>query len=244
MAASYDVISRNISINISTINAYFSRYVDRYGAMFNDMEQLFLGNILITFIILHEMDHVEQNKKYNSSLNNTENNLIKMSFRTSYLLKNEEAFYRVLIEEGYKPEQIISLIKNQVDLKKKYYDKTPTERLANINAYNTLSAVLIPISEKVPRLCSYEYCNYMKSLLHGYEIVDNILINPTFTYVNGMGYQRDWQNFSFFDVDPQSMSDKLFSQHTLIERLSFGLPITYDEYDSVSKVLTKYDVFH
>lgn len=241
--ANYDVISRVMKVNISSVKKYLANFVNRYGDRFSYFEQLFLGNTVTTCAILHEMEHCEQNKKYHYPTKNTESVLIEMGFRASYLSEKLKKSYIELINKGYTPKQLATVVSNEIDLRRKYYDYSPVERLADIRSYNMLSAVLAPINDEVPNLYDYYCFNYMNKLISGYEKKNNILIYPVYTYMKGMGYERDWQKFNFHDIDPQVMSDKLFSQHSLIERLSFGLPVTFDEYDSVSKVLTKYKRF-
>ena len=58
------------------------------------------------------------------------------------------------------------------------------------------------------------------------------------TYVGALGFPNDWSKFHFYDEDPQIMMDQIFDQHSFTERLAFGLPVTYGEYDKAQKVLS------
>lgn len=242
--AEYNFIDKYMSSNITAINMFIDSYMTYFGSKFNDLEQLFYGNLLVSQIVLHELEHTVQNKKYHSSVNNTETTLIKMGLSTSFLLEEPTAFLIRLENQGYTPEEIDQLLRQQVGLYKKYYKYNPIERLADINAYNTLFKVLGPMHKELPNLYDYEYCNYLKSLLSGYDVnCDDNLVSPTAIYMNGMNYQQKLPEFKFYDEDPKIMRDKIFQQHSFIERLSYGLPVNKIEYDMVDKQLVKCNKF-
>jgi len=232
-----------MGINTTTMGMYIESCNTNFGSTFSDIEQIFYNNFLISHVVLHELEHACQNKKYNSLLKDTETTLIRMAFSNVYSLKDTKEFIEKLQSEGYTPEQVYHYLKNEVELYKKYYKYNPSERLAEIKTYDTLVKVANHIQKEIPNLCEYEFYNYLKSLLCGYEVSDDVLCIPTITYINGMEYRQKWSEFDFYDPNPNAMNAKLFNQHPFIERLSFGLPVTAEEYINTNKVLSKYDKF-
>lgn len=234
--ASYNIVDRFMAFNVATIREYLEIYGRNYSSYFSDVEQMFYNNLLISHIILHELEHADQNKKYNSAIHNTENTLIRIAFRGSYLFKDPLVCFKELTNMGYTLSQIDIMLKQRRNLYKEYYNYNPTERLADIKSYNTLAKSLSHLKKQMPNLYEYEYINYMKSLISGYDL--DTLQAPTITYVGALGFPNDWSKFHFYDEDPQIMMDQIFDQHSFIERLAFGLPVTYGEYDKAQKVLS------
>ena len=240
--ASYNVLDRVISVNIDAMNEYLLNFDERYGDIFNNHEQLFYKNELFTQAILHELEHANQNKKYNviTDEGNTEKILIEMALRTSYNLKDPKKFLNNLMNNGCSEEQIMKWMEEEVRKVKMFYDINPIERLAEIRSYDTLANSLNPLSSELPNLCGYMYFNYINSLISGYEYDGNQLIAPTVAYINGMKFTDEWPRFTFYDGDPKTMVMKLNQKHTLIERLSLGLPISFEEHEKVNKQLILY----
>lgn len=242
--ACYDVLDRVISVNIDAMNEYLVNFDERYSDIFNRDEQLFYKNELFTQAILHELEHANQNKKYNvvTDLGNTEKILIEMALRTSYSLKDPKMFFNNLMSNGYSEEQIMKWMEEEVKKVKTFYEVNPIERLAEIRSYDTLANSLNPLSGELPNLYDYMYFNYLNSLISGYEYDGNQLIAPTVAYINGMNFTNEWPRFTFYDSEPKTMVMKLNQKHTLMERLSLGLPISFEEHEKVNKQLILYSL--
>lgn len=241
--AEYNSIDKFLNINIDSMNKYIELYTNYYAPKFNQIEKLFFGNYLVTQIILHELEHVSQNKKYNSYGSDDESILINLGFSVSYMLDDPTTFFRKLHDEGYTDTEINTLLLNQVQLCRKYYPYSPTERLAQINSYNTMRDILEPIYEDVPNLYTYNSYNFLNNIINGYEIYKNQIKCPTEIFVNGMGYQQEMCKFSFYNSNKDTMTSNLFNKYSKIERLIYGFDVTQEEYNNTKKLVMQCDKF-
>lgn len=238
--ALYNVVNKYITINVPGITETVSMHVKNNIDKFLEFEQLFYCNYLISSVVLHELEHAYQNKKYNSNLTDIETNLARMGFRVNYLLSDPDKTFDELEQQGYTIPEIYDMFADRRNAYIDNYKYNPLERLAKINSYNFITSSLAQINKKTPNIYNLGYSNYLESLVQGYEYnQDGILVPPTKAYIDGMGYKQDWKNFSFYDEDINVMRDKLFNEHSLIERMSYGLTTTKEEYEQVNKVLVK-----
>ena len=66
MVANYNVIDRYMGVNTEAMGMYIESCDTNFGSTFSDIEQIFYNNFLISHVVLHELEHATQNKKYNS----------------------------------------------------------------------------------------------------------------------------------------------------------------------------------
>lgn len=235
--AEYSMCEKEIVVNLTGLDNYLKICYGKYSEMFNNIEKLFYGNLIVSQVILHELEHADQNKKFDSNDMDTETRLIKISLREVKLLKDPEALFDVYIKMGLTPQEVICYFQRKKQLYKEYYDYNPIERLAQIRAYKTITDSICSLKDRLPNLYELEYASYIKNLLAGYEYDSNGLVAPTVRYMTGMNYTDSWKSFDFYDSDPTEMMKNLSKDYNLISRFTFGLPVTVCEHDQAQKVL-------
>ena len=233
--AVYNVPKRNMEIYPSEL----ARFVDMYSRdsqlIFNYDEQIFHRNLLIARVILHELEHVAQNKKYNSHDIDTEAVLIRSVFKPKYEYRDLFEFYNKMIVKGYSESEINEHL---IDMYKKintFYPYNPVERMADIKTFETLYKSFEEV-KKLSTLKNYLLYHYYKSLTDGYiEDMQLGLVAPTLIYCNGMGCESDLLKLPFYDDDQKKMDDKLVAMHNIEERLFYGLSVPKEEYAKIKQ---------
>ncbi|MBQ9072499.1 MAG: hypothetical protein IJY25_05025 [Bacilli bacterium] len=214
----YNSKAKNISINLDAI----SKKIKKNYYNFTDNEQQIYKYLAVILIILHELEHVNQDKlmKENNSL---ESNILNESY----------SLFETAIVDFYKNSHDLTVKRNIIlltqvikyrNLYYKYYDLAPQERLANLSSYiNCLSIVK---KFKMTNINNYLKKKSKLTLLSGYKTT----LIPTKYYIEKLNPEYD--NWSYIE----KQSEKL----NLKERMSLGLEISKDEYQKVKKKSDKF----
>lgn len=236
--ARYDFLSRQMKVNTSALMKRLEKFQNQ-SSKFDSNERVFFNNLLISQVVLHELEHVSQNKRYNSEFMDTETLLCKMGLRDNYVYGNTLAVYSILRGSGMSDAQINETLEQRKELMNAYYQYSPTERMAEIKSHKFLRDILPEMKDEAPNLYQYEHFNYLTRLNSGYEEVSGLgLVAPTLIYANGMGYSDDILDFPFYSDDLSVMEENLYA-YPLQKRLTFGLPVTIEENTKVKKLITQ-----
>ena len=243
LIAGYDVLTRQIKINSLGFDNRIGDFKEQI-LKFAPNERCFFINALISHIVLHELQHVAQNKKYNSDLNDTETILCKLGLRDNYLYGDVFKTCDFLRSLGMTDAEIYDLYNKRKALMDTYYKYSPTERMAEIRTHEFLRTLFSKIKDKAPNVHQYEQFQYLSKLNAGYEEISGLgIAPPTFIYIDGTGSQQDFLQFSFYDDVPNVMIDKIY-KYPLEDRLTFGLSINYDENSKVKSLINKNNKFN
>jgi len=236
--AGYDLIGGNILVSIDAINKVLENmeYSDRYAYLFTDVEQIFRRNLIITQFILHELEHAKQNKQANSKDTDLETKLLKASFRESQTIKNPKV-WELIFKGEINPIELVAYIAIKKAKYEQYYKENPSERLAQIRSYKTITDVLEPIKDLVPNLSQFEQASLVEQMLAGYSYDWSMISAPTPIYLEGLGYSNIWENLDFYDSNIMELQNKVADKYDLAKRLILGLPINDKEYENTSNWL-------
>ena len=149
--ASYNHLLKRIRVNYYSIVEYLENFENKY-CYFSDFENLFLKNLEIVQLILHELEHANQFNK----------------------CENSSTYESMLLRE--------SLFCSNNNLYKSAYNYAPEERLANIISYREIINILNYIKELVPNLLNFENYKLLDYAINDYQIIDSNIIPPTIYY--------------------------------------------------------------
>lgn len=232
--ASYNPFSKTLEVYSDGINEMLN-YEDKYRVLFNDIEQIFYNNLLITQIILHELEHANQRR-----IIDTETGLEAEILKLSTTQMEISAGIK-LLESGYSIEDVRRYIL-EINLKNRQnyeenYEFAPEERLAQIQSYKEIIETLSELKEYVPNLLEFEKTNWLENMLRGYEYKDGVIMPPTIYYLIQKGSNSSLQQFDWFDTNYAKCLNLTKEKYSLHDRMKFGLIIDETEYNHCYQTL-------
>ena len=227
--AGYDSLNKMILLYYESIPAVLDNRI-RYECLFNGLELFWYRNLVITQIILHELEHASQYKKSDSKSDSSiETKLIRAEFVVEQALKNPK-FMSALIKGEISEQEFFEYRKRQQELYNQYYRLNPIERLAEIKSYRTILNVLSHVKDYFPSLCEFKSACLFENYLRGYEESWNEGSCPSQVYLYGIRQENVWKEFDFYDQNGEQLFRNVSAQYNLCQRLTLGLPVSYDEY--------------
>lgn len=195
------------------------------GQIFNNLEINLYPLIIMIFCFFHEVEHVNQRKLYYSHISTPESRVIKAS-RFELMPFNQ---FEALSE---KEKQIyLDYAKKEAIKYQNYYNKfyqfVPTERMADIRAYEFLLQLL----EQTPYFCDIqELYNYLsKKYFLNTTKAYNANLSPTRYYLEQTQRRLAWLKLFLFT-----------SNLPLDERIYLGTSITKEEFLSLARRKEKF----
>lgn len=232
--ASYDPTTKTINVYIEGIKKTLEHH-EKYQILFHNIEQLFFQNLVISQVILHELEHAHQAK-----IMDQENTLEANILRASKISINSDEIAD-LVAKGYEKEQIlIHMLSRKRIAQQNYrtnYLLAPNERLAEINSYQEILNSLSHIKEYVPNLTEFEQSNKLESLLRGFDYEFGFLNSPTLSYLSKNGNPATLSSFDWYDKNYFKCLEKTKKNYPLEDRLKYGLMIDDEEFDQSLKML-------
>ena len=228
--AAYIPYLQGIVVYENSVNEMLKKISD-VSYNFSDIENLFYKNASITQVVLHEIEHANQEKikDEESSLESGILKLSSMSLESRDILENSNIDY-------------ISYATYLVNLRnqnyKENYKYAPFERLAEIKSYTDIVNILSLIKEYVPNLIEYEQYNVWSSSFRGF---DTYSFSPTVYYIERNA--KDISNNLYFDwYNPNNENDsmqKCKRKYSINDRLKYGLMLDKDEYNFCHDLISK-----
>lgn len=240
--AEYNSLYKMISLYANNINRILEHY-EQYLPLFTPGEQLFFQNITISQIILHELEHANQERMI-------EEDYKKESLETTILSLSEKKVrpwhIEKLLESGYPPHLIAVYLKAKESHYKENYMMAPQERLAEIKSQQQILDMLELIKDITPNLVDYEGTGKIESLLRGYREYDYDTISvPTFEYLQNPLAFEELSRFHCYQNNYDDSLKEAKKYYSLEERLTYGLSIDQKEYQYCQEVIQmskKYNV--
>ena len=223
--AKYNFIEKKIVVNLLAIcDSLKNLYIPGSSterAMFNSCE--------VTRYILHELEHALQSKKSNDKSNMTlEAKLIKGILNTSKEMLIEFSNGKITAEE------LKERLETEYIKRRDNYDYNPIERMAEINAQNTVFKSIEDLEKKFPFLFEVERRILLYKMLSGYEDSLKVGSCPTKMFLTNMNQNKLWTDFDFYDEDYNKLVRNVLKNYSFDERILLGLPITDEEYFKLS----------
>lgn len=217
--AEYVPFTKAITVYENSVNEMLEK-TSGVSYNFSDIENLFYRNASITQVILHEIEHANQ-EKIRLEDSSFESEILKLS---SMFLESREIL-RSLNSDCF--DYVVDISKVRRLNYKENYKYSPFERLAEIKSYTDIFNILSLIKEYIPNLVLYEQYNIHNSLFNGFDV-----FSPTIYYIENNA--KDIESSSYFDWydsgDKETSLQKCKRKYSIEDRLKYGLMIDSCEY--------------
>ena len=171
-------------------------------------------NLKMLEIILHEFEHIIQEKKFNIDVNDLESELI------SWCKMNIELWG---LNNSYEY--------NYTDT----YKYNPCERLAELYSYKSILNIVKIFGYNLNMVNNLLKTELSFVQLNGYNYEKDIIC-PTESYFMNTGLEPIWYNMDFYSSDRDKMLKNVQNMYNFEKRILFGLPISNLE---VKKLINK-----
>ena len=237
--AGYSHVLKKLYIFIEGINKLLILN-DKYRALFSSTEQIFYQNVLISQVILHELEHANQVKIINTN-DSLEAKILKFS-SINCIVENELARLKDAgcnQKDIEKARQLLTM--SYGTLYHIYYELAPGERFAEIKSHNTMIRILEVIKRQTPKLREFESICLLENMTRGYSFIENGISSPTIDFLTLLGKKRELRQFGWYDKEVDKSLFLSQSQFSLSERMIYGLPISNKEHEAVDKIIKMSD---
>ena len=107
--------------------------------------------------------------------------------------------------------------------------------MADINSLFQLLSIFNKEYNLSDRVFNYFMNEMYKIIPNGYsKNIFNNIISPTEVFFKMINNQNIWKNLDFYNFNRHKMLELVTNKHTLEERLTLGLPLSYDEIKNYS----------
>ncbi len=217
-----------------------TRYIDDgliYFELLTKFEQELLKNAIVTSITLHECNHALEEKI------KQEEKSIESSI---YSISDPNRYNQLLTKSTNKENSSIIILKSEQAITnyEQQYFNSPTERMAEIKAYQTIVNVLSGNPLETPNLLNYYQTLFNQEMLFGYVEENRRRVNPFFNgpfieYMKNNGNLSEMEMFDWYSDDAEKCFFHTTRQYSFPTRLYYGLPISNKEYNKVyQKIIT------
>lgn len=208
--ASYSFNQRKVIFNLDLIKEFVFYSAKKYNL--KGYEYYCYVNLKILEIILHEFEHIIQEKKSYLEPDNLEIELVSWCKTNMKLweLNNNKYIY----DDTYK--------------------FNPCERLAELYSYKNILEIIKTFDNDVSRIVSLLDKELSYIQLRGYNYKRNVIC-PTENYFMCTGLEPIWYNMDFYSSKRDKMLQNVQNKYNFDERILFGLPISKEELKKIMK---------
>lgn len=230
--ATYDALNRTIEINTNKLNE--DNFKNTNSNNLTKIQLYFNINCNILHIIFHEIEHAYQLKL--SQEEKTCDLETKLSAIDFYVVNKCEKLINLSktnpnYDFSSDTEMLNQLIIKRNNFHIKYHSLSPTERLAFIKPIEYILELIKPITNEISIIETIFKNKLYTYYLKGYDF-KNEIISPTKRYI---------ENFKCLGIHDEDtyFNDELYqlinenSRTDLVNRMTFGLDITENEYNLI-----------
>lgn len=229
--ASYNGETKIITLSKEGIDIVVKNQM-KYSYLFSDIEYFLYINLLATQIILHELEHVNQEKLIHTG-SDMESKILMIS--SAYDIKLIE---KLVMSKKINP--LVAFLYEYIKVEKynnkyyKFYIYSPHERLAEIKSYQQIIDALSIFNQYSKRIIEFEKICKLENMIKGY---DDYSFSPTILFLKKLKKQEQLKQFDWYS-DNSEEALKLSMQHySLEERLKYGLPASIYEQEMIKKYI-------
>lgn len=217
--ATYNIDKKIITINYFLLEDYIK---DGKVNNYSNNNLYYFVNMKFLLAIIHELEHAKQLELLSTNKNDLTNLLIKYGYSFT-ILEFRNSIYT-------------KLCNYQVNnLYEKTYNYNPIERMANINSLFQLLSIFNKEYNLSDRVFNYFMNEMYKVIPNGYsKNIFNDIISPTEIFFKMINNQNIWKNLDFYNFNRHKMLELVTNKYPLEERLTLGLPLSYDEIKNYS----------
>ncbi len=234
--AVYDATLNSILVDYQSLGIFMDD-MSGYDDLFLDFEQIMFRNVLVTQVILHELEHALQYRHVNDEFDNSiETKLSRVSFKL-WMLTSDYELMRKVCNDDELYNQFLIYKESHETLLSKCYEVDPSERFADINSYKILAFICDEIRNSIPNLSEFIDTTYLESLLRGYKETYKKEECPTKIFLKEMKHISVWKKFDFYSQDSDELLANINDRYDLVRKLHLGLPISHEEYKDMRFIL-------
>lgn len=228
--ACYRPFFKRIEIYSDNFDSHISDLSYAFSGCFNGHEERFLNNLIGTQLLLHELEHVYQEKKTTED-DSMESELLRMTHlgKNIFLTGLNNVISGVSSTDELLNNMLnfAETVSKEREVYDSFYDYELGERLANIDSYSTLISGFSFIKEKVPNLIKLSKYFKVGYLLSGYD--DDEVLSPTILFMQAKGDQEKLRAFNWYSENFDESLILAGREYRLADRMRLGLPITKEE---------------
>jgi len=236
--ASYLCFERQIEIDLDRFEKYHQRVVANTSNGYSTYEKRLTANSMILHALIHETEHANERKRMDDGDYSFEGRIIRIcNHMCNEFLNQPEEERKIFLEKG-----IIIDAKHEKELlsywglKKKYLAGSPTERFANIHAFEMVFEILKEYGKSFPNTMYFLEQALIDTLIRYYDNNHNIPA-PTERFIN------DYRKLKLSNTDEHFSGEFYASMNEeketdLYNRLVLGLPISQSEHKRTENLRT------
>ena len=211
-----------IGINLE----YMKQELIKYNWYEDIKSNLYLFNILVILILKHEFNHFRQIKKYKKVVNG--NDFLDKLFVNSFVMicSSNVDLINLYNDTKYVDSLEVDKFYNE------YHDCLSAERMAQVDAYNSILKLIIPLKEELHQVYYYFLYEYYFYRLKDYCLIEDVVLAPVDKMLFKMENYFQYQDEIMLDDEDNSSEfyDNIINNYTINDRFRYGLPITVKEY--------------
>lgn len=225
VAGTYNVFEKKVTINIKAI---LDSYVDRAEKFnFNKLESYYFLNLQVLLSIMHEFEHVLQQKKLYDKNESLEKTLIYYGKAFSTPSIYHDVFGTV----------------NKSYLYDKLYNYNPIERMAEIKSMDNITKIFYYESKLSRAVKNYFKKASLAYKINGYiDLESNRILYPTYKYFTAINKRDAWRSLDVYSPISAISKYKALSHYSLEERVLYGIHVLQDELIEMQEAACKYKI--
>ena len=244
LGSAYNAKTKELQINLSPELKSIKYNISFFN---NRNYRILLYNINVVLTILHELDHVEINKKMNIDeqiIDSVYGHLLFDIKNPKIIELTEEEFDALNDDEKKKIQNefissSIRICKNSLYYQL-FHDKNPIERRANINSHLYLSQVLDNLdntslsNNALDKIRLLELKEFIKKCRYGYTSKGAITNSPSYDYIKTIQQEEALSKIDIYNSDCLIAYNNAKNTYTLQQRILYGLPLTINEFKEIN----------
>ena len=230
--AQYHPQEKQIVMSTNGINNYLQKIQTNYSEAFNQDTLLKYLSLQITQFLLHELEHVDQEKKISEKDTSLEGKLLtETNMDMDYVL--DQAF-----KNARCAEDVDRFMESKIDIfreaYKRNYAKVLRERLSQLRSLKRVikATQSLDLHQNVSTMFNSQLVD---EKLKGYELNGFYSTGPTIDYIDGLVQSNlvNPENSEFYDENKVKAFVELSQKYSLEDRIEYGLPINANEYQEI-----------
>lgn len=187
---------------------------------------LYLFNILVVLVFVHEFNHFRQVIKYKKSIN-SEYFLDKLFTNSFFMVCASNAdLINDINNTNYEGDLAVDKFYNE------YHDCLVAERMAQIDAYRFIVEIICSMQKELKQVYYYFLYEYYSYKLKDYSLCEDIVISPFDKILLYMEDNSSLNEDSISSLECEEDIDfNIIDEYTVDNRFRYGLPITMKEYN-------------
>ncbi|MFI3307193.1 MAG: hypothetical protein R3Y21_01365 [Mycoplasmatota bacterium] len=221
VAASYNVTFKQLIFDLNNLLSELKE-ANKFVSSFETSQRIFVSNILISQIVLHELEHVKQSKMADINADTFETILCKTATMGNYFLDSTKFKNASYLEK-------LQLRREYYKIYVETYSLNPSERLANIKSFKTIVEMINQAGVEYSYLKDDMQFQYFLNCFDAYDS-NNFKIGTTQLFLTEIKKEPILSEYFKISENQYVEMFQLSKSDDPFLKASFGLPLTKDEF--------------